>query len=199
MERKSVLVVDINGTINRNKKGRPFIDKLEDIEIIPGTTEILSFFKDQNFLIVGCSNQGGVAFGYKTIDDVQEEMRLTNEMCDNLFDHIFYCPFHEDGLQLVEDEPINETTKWSMRSLLRKPDIGMLIMVEASFYGNGVTIDWNSSIFLGDMWEDQECAKRAKIFFVEIKDFHKQFFAIAPQDLSLDKIRQFTSKQLLPK
>lgn len=199
MQKKSVLIVDINGTINRNKKGRPFIDSLEDIEIIPGTVEILSFFKQEGFLVLGCSNQGGVAFGYKTLDDVIQEMNITNNLCNGLIDYVMYCPFYEDGVQSNNKEEINEDSQYSFRSLTRKPNIGMLAIAEDKFFRNGIILDWNSSIFLGDMWDDQECAQRAQIFFVEIKDFHRQFFNVAPQELSLDKIYQFTTKKLLPK
>lgn len=199
MIKKPALIVDINNTINRNKNGKDFIDNSDSIEIIPGSIEILTFFKNQGFFIIGCSNQGGIAFGFKTKDDVVEEMMTTMSLVgDSLIDDIFFNGCHKDGIPFEENR-VDEYVNFSFRSLCRKPEIGLLALAEVCYFQNKKIIDWDSSIFLGDMWEDQECARRAGIPFFEIKQFHEQFFQTNPQERSLDCIYKFKSNPILPR
>lgn len=57
------------------------------------------------------------------------------------------------------------------RSLLRKPDIGMLVLCEVEALKKGIIIDWPNSIFVGDRPEDEECAQRAAIQFIHADVF----------------------------
>ena len=80
---------------------------------------------------------------------------------DNPFHFVKFC-FH-DGKGKIE--PYNH------RSLLRKPDIGMLAVMEVEAYEVGIVIDWDKSLFVGDRPEDEQCAKNAGITFNHIDEF----------------------------
>ncbi len=62
-------------------------------------------------------------------------------------------------------EPFNH------RSMLRKPNIGMLALAEFEAWNAGYMIDWDSSLFVGDRPEDEQCAANANIKFVHIDNF----------------------------
>jgi D-glycero-D-manno-heptose 1,7-bisphosphate phosphatase len=156
------LCLDFDGTIRRSRNGNTFIKNYQDIELMPGIEEKIWSFRNKGFLILGISNQAGVAHGFKLPMEVELEMQTT-------FDLFKRNPFHiakhcyNDGKGNIE--PYNH------RSLLRKPDIGMLAIMEAEAYNNGFVIDWDKSLFVGDRQEDEQCANRAGIPFHHIDYF----------------------------
>jgi D-glycero-D-manno-heptose 1,7-bisphosphate phosphatase len=162
VELKPALFLDLDGTVRYSSSGE-FINHVDDIELFEGVEETLWHWRiGQGFLILGISNQGGVAFGFKTPRDVEKELDRTVELFDkNPFHLIKACYHHGDG----KVEPYNT------RSLLRKPDIGMLALCENECFDFGYMIDWSKSLFVGDRPEDQECARNAKIPFRWAWDF----------------------------
>jgi histidinol phosphatase-like enzyme len=58
-----------------------------------------------------------------------------------------------------------------MRSLNRKPEIGMLAEIETNAQESGLLIDWDRSLFVGDRSEDRECAERAGMMFTPAHEF----------------------------
>jgi D-glycero-D-manno-heptose 1,7-bisphosphate phosphatase len=158
---KPALCLDLDGTIRYSKRG-PFIHKPEDIVLFDGTEDVIWGFRDKGYLILGVTNQGGVAYGLKKPGDVDDEIEATLRLFErNPFDVIKASLLHPEG----RVEP------YKHRSLLRKPDIGMLALYEAEFFAKGVVIDWDNSIFVGDRPEDEECAGRAGIEFIWAHEF----------------------------
>jgi D-glycero-D-manno-heptose 1,7-bisphosphate phosphatase len=155
---RRALFLDLDGTVRRSKTGT-FIKDADDLEIIPEAKEAIQHYKNHNYLIIGISNQGGVAFGHKTADQVQEESRKTLQELP--FDTIIHCYFMEGGTV----EPFDR------RSLLRKPNYGMIVLAEAQYSNDGVFIDLDNSLFVGDREEDRECAESAKIKFMWADEF----------------------------
>jgi D-glycero-D-manno-heptose 1,7-bisphosphate phosphatase len=159
---KPALCLDLDGTVRRSKSGKQFHEGLDDIELMPGIERIIGKYRQMGWLILGISNQAGVAWGYKTPDQVYEEMMHTLSLFqENPFHLIKQC--YHDGKGHVE--PFN------YRSLCRKPDIGMLALMEHEAFNAGHVIDWNESLFVGDRPEDEECAKNAGIKFHHIDEF----------------------------
>ena len=159
------ICLDLDGTVRRSKHGG-FIEVEDDIELIPGVAAQVLAWKQKGFLIYGCSNQGGVAHGFKNHNDCCREHVRTVELfvsdCgENPFNDIFQAYHDAKG----NVEPFNH------RSLCRKPDIGMLVLAEIGAWDEGYIIDWDNSIFVGDRPEDEECAKRAGIQFQWAWDF----------------------------
>jgi D-glycero-D-manno-heptose 1,7-bisphosphate phosphatase len=159
---KPALCLDFDGTIRRSKKGTTFIKNFEDIELIPNIEKIIWRYRNMGYLIFGISNQAGVAHGFKLPLEVELEMDKTFELFEKNPFHLAKWCFH-DGKGNIE--PYNH------RSLLRKPDIGMLAIMELEAYKEGYVVDWDNSIFVGDRPEDEQCAKNAGIKFHHIDEF----------------------------
>lgn len=156
------LVLDFDGTIRRSKSGATFIKDANDIELIPGVEPIIHKYKEQNYIILGVSNQGGVAFGFKTPQDISDERDATIALFqENPFHFIKMCYHHPGGT----------TEPYCHRSLGRKPSTGLLYSIEGDAWEYGIVIDWDNSLFVGDRPEDEECAKNAGIPFKHIDQF----------------------------
>jgi D-glycero-D-manno-heptose 1,7-bisphosphate phosphatase len=167
MKKQRVLFLDLDGTIRYSKSGE-FIESPEDVVVFPDVKAKLREYRDQGYLIFGISNQGGVAFGFKTIDEIMKieaetlrQLEGEGQNWHRLFDNIEYCFSHPEGTI----EP------WNCKSLLRKPYVGMLVRIEEWCRQRGYYIDYDQSLFVGDREEDQECARRAGIAFQWADDF----------------------------
>lgn len=160
-ELRPALCLDLDGTIRYSRNGE-FINGAGDVAVFPDVETKLREYRDRGYLIFGVSNQGGVAFGHKTTIDVDEELSVTLVAFDrNPFHIIKTCFHHEYGTV----EPYNH------RSLCRKPDIGLLALLEAEVFDLGIVVDWDESIFVGDRPEDEECAANARITFIHANEF----------------------------
>jgi D-glycero-D-manno-heptose 1,7-bisphosphate phosphatase len=156
------LFLDLDGTVRRSKSG-DFVKGPEDVELYPDVEGIIWDYRNRGFLVFGVTNQGGVAFGHKTIGDVLAENRATTDAFEhNPFCKIFFCPMHPGGTV----HPFN------VRSLTRKPDYGMLVLAEVfASHELGYMIDWPQSLMVGDRDEDQQMAEKAGVSFISADAF----------------------------
>jgi D-glycero-D-manno-heptose 1,7-bisphosphate phosphatase len=146
---------DLDGTIRYSLNGE-FINSPDDIALFGDVEERLWQLREAGYLILGITNQGGVAYGYKLPFDVDAEIAKTCSLFKrNPFHIIKACMHHPEGTL----EPFNH------RSLLRKPDIGMLAICEVEAWEAGYIVDWDHSFLVGDRDEDVECANNAGIAF----------------------------------
>ena len=158
------LCLDWDGTIRRPISGGTFIKDADDIELIPGIEDRIWQYRDRGYLIIGISNQGAVAHGIKTIEQINAEMDATFKLFKrNPFHSVKMSYHHEQG----------NIHPYCHRSLLRKPDHGMLAIAEVEAFEHGYVIDWNNSLFVGDMLVDKQCAERAAMHFMWAEDFLK--------------------------
>lgn len=169
MEKKRILCLDLDGTVRRSKSGKTFIEGPDDIEIIPGMKELIWKYNNEDWKIIFISNQGGVAHGFKNVMKVREENRKTVELLsiDIKIPILMgvYCPYDEKG----------NIPDYNWRSLRRKPMYGMLAGLEDQLLQDYHIIpDWDNSLFVGDMSDDEGCAKAAGIPFMWAHDFVKQ-------------------------
>lgn len=164
---KPALCLDFDGTIRRSKSGKTFIKNFQDIELIPNIEKLIWKYRDNGYLILGISNQAGVAHGFKLPVEIELEMDATFKLFERNPFHIVKFCYHDHKGSI---EPYNH------RSLLRKPGIGMLALMESEAWQNGFVIDWDKSLFVGDRPEDEECAKRAGIDFNHIDKFSAHEF-----------------------
>jgi len=159
---KPALCLDFDGTIRRSKSGQTFIQNFNDIELMPNIEKLIWRYRNMGWLILGISNQAGVAHGFKLPLEIEHEMDTTLKLFkQNPFHIVKFC--YHDGKGKIE--PYNH------RSLLRKPDIGMLAIMESEAWNEGFVIDWDNSLFVGDRLEDEQCAKNAGIAFRHIDSF----------------------------
>lgn len=155
------LCLDLDGTVRYSKNGK-FINKPEDIALFEGVEEKLWKYRNNGYLILGISNQGGIAFGIKTYEEERYEIEVMMSLFkESPFHFVKTCPYHPKGTVFP----------YMYRSLMRKPDYGMLMMLEAEATRNGIVIDWNKSLMVGDRPEDQQCADNASIAFQWAHEF----------------------------
>ena len=173
IERRPALFVDLDGTIRRPIGGvNEFIKGAWDIELLPNSEEILWKWKEeQDYLVFGISNQGGVACGFKTHDQVVKETLATLKLFN-------YSPFDWLGLALSMDRGNRQGING--RSVSRKPGAGMVALAEQwADETLGVVIDYEDSIFVGDRPEDEMCALRAGLDFRQADVFFRRTTEVA--------------------
>ena len=96
MKQKAVFL-DRDGVIN-DDTGHYYIYRPEDFRLNAGVTEGLKLLSDAGFKLIIVSNQGGMAKGIYTKDDISSvHEKLTEELKKHSLkvDAIYYCPHHE--------------------------------------------------------------------------------------------------------
>ncbi|HET7769580.1 MAG TPA: HAD-IIIA family hydrolase [Chloroflexota bacterium] len=149
MAKAKALFVDLDGTVRSTKTGRPHPVKLWDQRIRSGVKEKLAEYRDQGYKIVAVTNQGGVAYGLLTEEDVIAINGYLNEkLLPDTFDLILYCPYHAKG----------RVEKYKKDAECRKPKPGMAFDAR-----DQLDLDLRESIMVGDMETDKEFATNAGI------------------------------------
>jgi len=171
--KQPALCLDLDGTVRDSKKGDTFIKSKEDIMLKPFVKEVVWWYRNKGYLIFAISNQGGVAFGYKTIEQCNDELEATLELFGNPH------PFHI--CKMCYHHPEGNKEPHCHKSLFRKPSIGMLVECETDCYSNKIIVDWKESIFVGDREEDKQCAKNAGVKFIWANKFFSQ--GILPKEI----------------
>jgi D-glycero-D-manno-heptose 1,7-bisphosphate phosphatase len=158
------LCLDLDGTVRRSKSGQTFIQAPDDVELMPNIEELIWKYRDAGWFIFGITNQAGVAHGIKTAKDVNDELDATLALFKK-------DPFH--GVKCAMMDGKGKVEPYNHRSLLRKPNIGMLALIEMEMLELTYIMDWDNSLFVGDRPEDEQCAKNAGIPFRHIDSFLK--------------------------
>lgn len=127
---KKAVFFDRDGTLCKDAN---YLRRWEDFKIYP-EIEALKELKKLGFLLIGVTNQSGIARGLIKEDFVKEVNKYFIENYE--FDDFFYCPHHPDD-----------------KCFCRKPNPGMLIMARYKF-----NIDFKSSIVVGDKEIDVQLA-----------------------------------------
>ena len=161
-EVRPALCLDLDGTVRYSNSGR-FINRPEDVEVFDGVEARIWRYRDDGFLVFGVTNQGGVAFGLKTLaGHIAELNAMTAKFRrGNPFHDIKSCYHHPDG----------KVHPYKYRSLIRKPFYGMLVLCEVSAWELGYVVDWDNSLMVGDRTEDRDCALSAGVSFQWAHEF----------------------------
>lgn len=145
-------IFDKDSTLIKSKSGQKFINSVEDQELIPGVKEKIDQLKANGHKIAIAFNQGGVAFGYMSLDDafgiIDHAAKLVGA------DYATFCSYHPGGT--VE--------AFKVDSPYRKPNPGMIFECIGELVG-GYSVDKNDIVFIGDRPEDQEVARRVGVQF----------------------------------
>ena len=164
MKKKTkIAFLDRDGVINSIKINRGYIGKVKDFKWIKGAKKTIKYLKFKKYKIVIVTNQSGVARGYFSIKDVYKlHNYLKNELIKygTNVDKIYFCPFHNDGV----------IKKYSKKSILRKPNIGMFNKANKLW-----NIDKKMSFIIGDQITDIQFAKKSGIqgyLFNQLNLFH---------------------------
>lgn len=144
---QAVLFLDRDGVVIRDAD---YLADPAEVEILPGVADALHRARAAGYLLVGVSNQSGIARGYFTVADFQAVMtRLSTELAVSGadFDGFFYCPHGP-----ADDCPC------------RKPRIGLLDEAAAAF-----AWDPARSWVIGDKSSDVELARNADLGAVLVR------------------------------
>jgi D-glycero-D-manno-heptose 1,7-bisphosphate phosphatase len=145
---RPALFLDRDGVLNRD---RGYVARVEDFEWIDGAVDCIRNFNARGWYVFVVTNQTGIAFDYYTLDDMT---RLHDWMTASLIkqgahiDHIYYCPYHEDG----------ENPLYRRHSEDRKPRPGMMLRAIAEY-----PVDVARSFMIGDKAKDIHAAGAAGI------------------------------------
>lgn len=147
MKRRAVFL-DRDDTLIRNAGVAPGGDLGDPalVELLPGAHEACVMLVEAGYALFVVTNQGGVARGRFTEDDVLEVHQRLNTLLDEMITDFRYCPFHPKGTlpQYTKEHP------W------RKPQPGMLFDL-----ADNHAIDLTSSWMIGDAPRDCEAGKAA--------------------------------------
>jgi D-glycero-D-manno-heptose 1,7-bisphosphate phosphatase len=158
---RPALCLDFDGTIRYSKNGK-FINHPDDVVLYQDVEQKIWTYRDKGYLVFGITNQGGVAFGYKSTEGNDQEIQRTLDL------------FEENPFHLVQSSyghPEGTLPPFNHNSLLRKPYYGMLVLCEVEAKKIGVVVEWEKSIFVGDRPEDEACAQAAGLTFIEAATF----------------------------
>lgn len=94
--RNKLLILDKDGTLTTTVSGEKFVQHPKDQQLLPGVAEALQRYADNGWQSVIASNQGGVAAGYKSLDEAIREMRFCWGLIPAI-NRIYFCPDLEYG------------------------------------------------------------------------------------------------------
>ena len=158
--------MDLDGTIRTTKSGEKFITKPDDQKPLEKASHITQVYHNNGWNIIGITNQKGVDFGYKTLEDCMKEQVVTMSLFPQLWT-ILFCP--DEGETMIRVCPNGKTetiqNQGSFDSF-RKPGIGMIQWYREQFASLPT-----QELLVGDMESDLQCAEKAGIDFLWAKDW----------------------------
>lgn len=161
----SLLLVDLDGTIRRSLSGAQYFQHPQDQQMIEGADIALNTY-DDDWLIVGLTNQGGVAAGHKSFQQCIEEQQYTLELFPQL-QEIYFCPdFAGRKCFRVTRHNVHNHSKTKWSGQYRKPRAGMLQLA----IGRHKQMPQHS-LYVGDRPEDEAAAQQAGVAFEWAQDW----------------------------
>lgn len=162
MSATALLVLDLDGTVRKglDELGR-FVNGPGDVEVFPEAVKLMRDWKARGGKVIAASNQGGIALGHCSSENVAAAMLETHRQCDKLFDKIAWCQHHPDA----------KDPEYA-RCWCRKPAPGLVI--ESALYlsrGNNLFFPPHLGLFVGDREEDRRCAEILNMDFMWAKDW----------------------------
>lgn len=164
-----ILFLDLDGTVREPISGAKFINDPSDQRLIDGVEDAIKHYAKSDWLIIGITNQCGVAAGHKSIKAAIKKQEITLSLIPQMR-AIYFCPdfegrecwrvfrhFSFKGEMLSE----NVSDRISVEQPFRKPGAGMIqIACETEL------VHINGAWMIGDRPEDEQCAAAAHINFM---------------------------------
>lgn len=145
---KKAVFLDRDGVITQEPPY--YAHRLDQLRLIPRSTEAIKLLNKLNFKVIIVSNQSGIARGYYGEEDTIRFNNAMNELLNKSgahIDAIYYCPHHPEA----------KIERYRVDCDCRKPKPGMLKRAEKE-----LNIDLRQSFMVGDRWSDIEAGKRAE-------------------------------------
>jgi D-glycero-D-manno-heptose 1,7-bisphosphate phosphatase len=147
--RRPALFTDLDSTVRETFSGNGFPLDPDDQLVLPHVAERLREARSLGYLVIGVTNQGGVAFGELEEEDVRAiNRRLAEGLLPGLFDDILFCPHHVRGWRAA----------YRQLCPARKPGPAMAFEA-ARRHG----IELSLSVMVGDRPTDREFATAAGV------------------------------------
>jgi D-glycero-D-manno-heptose 1,7-bisphosphate phosphatase len=140
---RKCLFLDRDGVINHDPGDYTMC--VEDFILLPDTLKALKVAQEKGFLIIVITNQGGIAKGLYTHEEVAKMHQFFRQACQEVhveITHIYYSPHHPDF----------------GNSLTRKPKSLLMERAIARYQ-----IDAAQSVMIGDRQRDLDCAAGAGV------------------------------------
>lgn len=187
---KRILLLDLDRTVRVAIHGE--YCHVDNQQLIEGAKDRVDRYKSEGYQVIGCTNQGGVFYKHKTLDECIEEQRIT--MRSSGIDTVFFCPDMGATLyrvtledhQLVDELP--EHNLW-----YRKPGPGMLLQAIQYALDNKVIIQgiddiprYVDALMVGDQDTDKDAAFNAGVDFMWADEWLRED-SLIPRS-TLDKV-----------
>lgn len=145
------LILDLDDTVRTcNDPSKKCPNNLGEQQILPNRVPIMQAYRNDGYVIIGVTNQGGVGQGYISPAVCKSISEETNNLCNRLFDKIY------EAMASPEEKDFNT-----------KPNPGMILQAHREF-----RIDLIRSIMVGDQETDMQAAHSAGVGeFYYPKDF----------------------------
>jgi D-glycero-D-manno-heptose 1,7-bisphosphate phosphatase len=145
MPRRAVFL-DRDGVINNHGD---YVNSVAEFELIDGSAAAIRRLNEAGLPVYVITNQGGIAFGYLT----EEELAEIHDLMHTLLaaegahvDGVYWCPYHPRGT----------VPPYNRESPDRKPGSGMFARAAADH-----DLDLAASYYVGDMTGDMLAGQRA--------------------------------------
>jgi D-glycero-D-manno-heptose 1,7-bisphosphate phosphatase len=124
-----------------------------DWEFMPGILQAIRYYLEEGWLLIVISNQGGIEAGYHSTAEIAGKISsvlaaVRGALNVEATGNFYICP------------------SMNKEDYDRKPNPGMLYRAQKH-----QKINLEESLFIGDMDSDRECAKRAGVSYMDIKEF----------------------------
>jgi histidinol-phosphate phosphatase family protein len=155
LKRPRLLMLDRDGTLNASLGSRP-PNRPDEVELLPNVGAKLRWYAAQGWRLVVITNQGGVAYGYRTETQVHRIHRAVMDALPVGFDASYLCPHHPNG----------SVPRYAVSCPNRKPAPGAILDAMDRFQVKAV-----DSLFVGDRDSDRLAAVAAGVPFRWAEDF----------------------------
>lgn len=146
------VIVDYDGTLRECINGNDKYPVNKDqIEIKPGRTQVLEAWRKKGYLLLGASNQSGIAKGLVTDEIVSGLFDYTNQQLGIDIEYR-YCPHQSAPISCYCRKPM--------------PGIGVEFILKHK-------LNRKETIFVGDMTTDKTFAQRCGFQYVDQAEFFK--------------------------
>lgn len=146
---KKALLLDYDGTLRVTMSGAKFPINPDDIMLLPDRAEILRKKKAEGYLLLGVSNQSGIAKGDFTEEAARKCFEKTNKLLGLDID-VAFCPH--------KVPPVS--------CFCRKPGVGMGV-----YFIEKYKLNAPQCIMVGDLTTDKTFAKRCDFKYIHADEF----------------------------
>lgn len=140
-------------------KNYGYVYENRKLKWLKGSINAIKFLNKKNIKVVVITNQSGIARGIFSENDLNSFHRFMKYQLlkkNARIDDFFYCPYHPKG----------KIKKYKKKSLLRKPNNGMLLNAMKKY-----KLKSNNCFMIGDEKKDYLSAKKTNINFEFKKNY----------------------------